>query len=239
VAPVRWQELVDAASDLVLASSCAGCHRPGRALCEGCAELLRSGAVVRWPEPSPAGLPPPYAVADYAGPVRAVLLAHKEQARYQLARPLGEALASAVAAGLLETGEPARDELVVLVPPALGRRRGAPAGARPVLRMARRAATVLRRGGLPCRVTPVLRTVRSVADQAQLGAASRSENLAGAYQVRSRRRAALLRGPVVVVDDVITTGATAAEASRAVVSAGGAVVAVAVVAATRRRQLVH
>jgi predicted amidophosphoribosyltransferase len=168
-----------------------------------------------------------------------MLLAHKEQARYALARPLGEALASAVTAGVRGMGERRPDELVLLVPPpssrAVVRRRGHD----PVLRMARSAAAVLRHDGHGCYVASVLRTTRSVVDQAQLSSASPAQNLAGAYRVPPRRRAALLRGPVVVVDDVITTGATAAEATRAIESAGGAVVAVAVVAATRRRQPVH
>jgi predicted amidophosphoribosyltransferase len=106
--------------------------------------------------------------------------------------------------------------------------------------MARCAAAVLRRCGQPCAVLPALRAVRVLSDQAELGAAQRGANLAGAYRVSSGCAAQVRRAAgVVIVDDVITTGATAAEAARAIAAVGGEVVGVAVVAATRRRRGRH
>jgi predicted amidophosphoribosyltransferase len=167
-----------------------------------------------------------------------VLLAHKEHARYGLARPLGTALAAAVTAAALPAGAPAPAPgggPLLLVPPpcdgAVARQRGHDA----VLRMAGHAAVRLRRFGQPALVWPALRTVRAVADQAELGASGRARNLAGAYGLRRRLAPRLTGQRVVVVDDVLTTGATAAEAARAITAAGGEVVGVAVVAATRRR----
>jgi predicted amidophosphoribosyltransferase len=224
--------LGDAFSDLLLGGSCAGCARPGRSVCDGCARLLVAPPRVCWPAPVPAGLPTPTAVAPYAGPVRELLLAHKERARYGLARPLGGALANAVAAAV---GELADEAAILLVPPpstaAVVRARGHD----PVLRMARRAASVLRRNGVACAAAPVLRVGRPVADQAGLSARQRADNLRDAFEVRPGAAAALAGSATVIVDDVLTTGATAAEAARAVRATGAVVVAVAAVAATRRR----
>ncbi|MEU3844980.1 ComF family protein [Streptomyces sp. NPDC028635] len=98
-----WQDL----TDLVLPVECAGCGRPRAVLCPECRTAL-SGAVpcrVR-PEPQPPGLPAVHAAAPYADEVRALLLAHKERGVLALARPLGEALAAAVRAGLGQGGTP-------------------------------------------------------------------------------------------------------------------------------------
>ncbi|MFE1937552.1 ComF family protein [Streptomyces sp. NPDC059474] len=90
-----WQEI----ADLALPADCAGCGRPGGALCERCRGALRgSGARRVEPSPVPPGLPVVHAAVDYVDEARAVLLAHKERGALRLARPLGEALAGAVRA---------------------------------------------------------------------------------------------------------------------------------------------
>ncbi|WP_432715884.1 ComF family protein, partial [Streptomyces hygroscopicus] len=92
---VWWQEI----AELVLPADCAGCGRPGGALCDRCrAALDGSGARRVEPSPAPPGLPVVHAAVDYADEARAVLLAHKERGALRLARPLGEALAGAVRA---------------------------------------------------------------------------------------------------------------------------------------------
>ncbi|MQL67299.1 ComF family protein, partial [Streptomyces vinaceus] len=92
-----WRDL----TDLVLPAECGGCARPRAVLCDRCRAALsgRTPRRVR-PAPEPRGLPPVHAAAPYADEVRAVLLAHKERGALALARPLGEALAGAVRAGL-------------------------------------------------------------------------------------------------------------------------------------------
>lgn len=225
----------DALLDLLLGSRCAVCERPGRVLCSVCESGLPRRAVRSWPTPRPAGLVTPYAVGDYAGPLKALVNAHKEQHRFALARPLGELLAVSVL-GHVPDGRAA----VVLVPvPSRGsvvRRRGHD----PLLRMALRAAAHVRSQGVQASVARLLRSVRIAEDQAGLGAEARARNLAGSMACLPAR--ARPPGLVVVVDDVITTGATLREAQRALEAAGVPVSGVAVVAATRRthgRPVVH
>ena len=226
--------------DLVLAGGCAGCAGesvagdPPMLLCPGCRAGLAGPARRAWPSPAPAGLPPPWAVADYDGGVRTAILAHKEDGRLALARPLGDALARAAAAAM-EVGTQLSHPLVDLVPvpsrPSAVRARGHDS----TLRLARRAAATMRRAGGDVEVLPVLRVIRRLADQAGLEAAERAANLDGGLAVPAHL-ARLVRGrQVLVVDDVITTGASIAEAARALRVAGGEVVGAAVVAATRRR----
>jgi predicted amidophosphoribosyltransferase len=227
--PMHQPRMADALADLALGGSCAGCGRRGRLLCDRCSALLGSPALTRWPVPVPVGLPPPFAVGAYDGALRNLVLAHKEQARYALAGPLGGAIAEAVrAAG---TGA----EPVWLVPVPSRRSAVRQRGHDPILRMSRAAAVRLRRRGIAARVVPALRLGRDVADQAALDAGRRAANLAGAYDLHARLGPWLRGRACIVVDDVITTGATAAEATRALRTAGARVICVAVVAATARR----
>ena len=203
--------------DLVLPRSCAGCGAPGRHLCAGCEALLRAPHP-HAPSPAPPGLPRLAVAAAYGGPVRAALLAHKEDGRLPLAAPLGAALARAV---LLLAPPPG----VLLVPvpssAAAVRERGHDHAGRLAAAAARR---------LPgARAARLLQQARTVADQSGLDTQQRAANLAGALAARRTAR------PVVLVDDVVTTGATLAEAARALRSAGVRVVGAAAVAGTVRR----
>jgi len=207
--------------DLVLPRLCAGCLAPGRTLCDRCCALL-SGPRPHRPDPCPPGLPPLVAAASYAGPVRAALLAHKEDGRLGLARPLGRALAGAVVAlGVLD--DVSAEAVLVPVPsaPEAVRHRGQD-------HARRLAAAAAREAGLRSR--SLLVQARRTADQSGLDAGQRADNLRGALRARHR-----LDGlPVVLVDDVVTTGATLAEAARALRTAGADVRGAAVVAATLR-----
>lgn len=170
------------------------------------------------------------AAGSYDGPLRGLVIAHKERSRFALARPLGRVLAGAVVATACEGTRP-----VVLVPvpsvAAVVRGRGHD----PVLRMTRQAAGALRREGRQVAVRRLLVPARVVADQAGLGAEERGRNLQGAYRARPGAAASALGRPVIVVDDVVTTGATAREAQRALEQAGLPVLAIVVVAATQRK----
>ncbi|OEJ32223.1 ComF family protein [Streptomyces subrutilus] len=232
-----WQEL----AGLVLPVDCAGCGAARALLCAGCREALGgAGAVRARPFPSPEGLPAVFAAAPYEGPVRAVLLAHKERGALPLAGALGAALAVSVRAALAGTGAGGaggEGREVALVPVPSARRQVRARGHDPVRRMALAAAGRLRRAGVPARVAPVLRLRRAVADQAGLGARQRRENLAGALEACPGGARLTAGARLVLVDDVVTTGATLAEAARALRAGGlgaGAAPRAAVVAATRQ-----
>lgn len=216
-------------ADLLLDRGCAGCGAAEQLLCPACAGSLAGRPYAAPPEPSPPGLPAPWAVGPYTGVLREVLLAHKEHGRLALAGPLGAALARVVAAAA-----PGRPELVLVPVPS---RRGAVRhrGHDAIARTARTAARVLRREGCAVQVLPVVRPARQLADQAQLSTERRRANLAGALEVPLALRPLVVGRHVVVVDDVVTTGATLAEAVRALRLAGVGAVAAAVVAATVRR----
>lgn len=229
--------ILDGSVDLLIGGRCVGCGRPGRLLCPGCAAHLPSTGLPAWPTPSPAGLAPPWAAAEYDGLPRAMVLGHKEHRLLALGPPLGLMLASALSAAL----EDVPPGPVVLVPvpsrPASLRSRGHD----PTAVITRRAARRMRAAGYDVLVTPMLRTRPGVVDQAGLGAVERGLNLAGSMHCpgSALRRLAARRSHarVVVCDDVITSGATAREAQRALEAVGLHVAAIAVVAATRRRNV--
>jgi len=158
-----------------------------------------------------------------------MVLAHKEQGRLALARPLGRLLAVAVSDVVVA---PAAGIDLVPVPshPAVVRERGQD----PLLRIARAASAELRRTGADARVQRLLRVPgRRPGDQAGLDAAARAANLAGRFSSRGTADGGRC---VVLVDDVITTGATLREAQRALEEVEISPVGAATVAATHRRR---
>ncbi|MFF8773500.1 ComF family protein [Kitasatospora sp. NPDC015120] len=215
--------------DVLLPAPCAGCGATGGQLCPDCRDALAADL----PAPS-AALPWAHAAAPYDGPVRRLLLAHKERGALRLAGPLGEALARAVRSAVGPQGGRAP---LLLVPVPSARAAVRARGHDPTLRLATAATRALRREGLDVRVAALLRHTRPVADQAGLPAAERRRNLHGALTVRplAHRRPAGLR--TVLVDDLVTTGASLAEAARALSAAGlppGAAATVAAAGAERR-----
>ncbi|WP_435833095.1 ComF family protein [Kitasatospora purpeofusca] len=202
----------------MLPAPCAGCGADLGHLCPACRDLLATTP----PEPA-AALPRAHAAAPYDGPVRELLLAHKERGALGLAGPLGGALARAVRSALGR--HPGRVPLL-LVPVPSARAAVRARGHDPTLRLARAAAGALRREGLDARALPLLRHARPVADQAGLSAAERHHNLRGALTVRApgRLRRSDRPGPAgyrpVLVDDLVTTGASLVEAARALAAAG-------------------
>lgn len=217
-------------ADLVLGSDCAACGAPGRALCPGCRSGLPRGGVEVRPQPCPDGLVPVRAAGEYADALRALVLAHKEHRRFALAAPLGDLVAEAVLA-LLRDLDCDPGQQVLLVPVPSRRAVVAARGHDPLLRIGRRAASVLRGRGRPARLLPLLRQVSRPLDQAGLTADQRRLNVAGRFGPRSRR---VPPGDLVLIDDVMTTGATLREAQRALEVGGHALVGAATVTATRR-----
>ncbi len=215
-------------ADLVLGLECAGCGRPGSGWCGACDRALQGPLV---PGPSRSVGVPVVACAPYDGAVRAALIAHKEQGRLALVRPLGDALARAVR-GLDLPGP------VLLVPvpssPAVVRRRGHDHA----LRLARRAGRVLGEGGVRVPVAAWLRSQGSVRDQVGLDVAQRRVNKESTTLVRG-----VVGGggrlPVVVVDDIVTTGASLAASVGRLRAFGVVVVGAATVAAVERRRTAH
>ena len=204
-----------AAADLALGSACAGCAGSAGLLCSSCRSELESPA--RLLPRRPAGLQV-VGTNTYGGPVRAIVLAHKEGGRLALCRPLAYALASAVDE-LLELRERGHQP-VALVPAPSARAATRQRGHDPLLRIARRSGVVQRRAGRNCRVVAAVRHSRRVADQAGLGQRARLVNLDQSMTLR-RQAVRLLHGRcVVIVDDVVTTGATIAEVARALRTGG-------------------
>ncbi|MGO1975310.1 MAG: ComF family protein [Propionibacteriaceae bacterium] len=225
-----WQ----ATLDLCLGGTCAGCGRPGAALCPDCRLRLdgRSPAPTS-PDPAPAAYPYTVTAGDYDTFTRRVITAHKERQAWALTGPLGRSLAPVVGTVLLQPAARGRTILLVPMPsdPAAVRRRGLDS----VRTLTRRAARDLAgRTGLRLAVAPLLDQRRRPADQAGLDRSERQANLRGALVCRTPRGLTAAHR-VVLVDDVTTTGATLAEGSRAVRAAGMVVVGAAVLAATRRR----
>jgi predicted amidophosphoribosyltransferase len=228
--PSLAQYLV-ASIDLFLGGACVGCLRPGPSLCGWCRKELQAPPRLTPPAAALPGLPPVFSVTGYDGVAKAALLAHKEEGRLPLARPLGQALALSCCA-VLTSSRWARAS-VELVPTPSPRSRVRERGHDPLMRITRACATALRQAGVPTCVRPVLRVTSDVADQAGLSAGQRRTNLHHAFTATTRGRR--LTGTVIVVDDIVTTGATALEATRALGAVGYDVAGVAVIAATVRR----
>ena len=221
-----------ALADLVLPRTCAGCGVPGAVLCRPCAVRLTRPRLAT-PRRVPWDFPPTVAAGAYHGPVRPAVVAFKDRGRAELARPLGTALALAVAVLLRAVPEHAGPVLLVPVPSS-----GAALQARGrdhVRELTVRAVTELRAAGVPAVRAGLLVRRGRVRDSAGLGAGLRRANLAGSFAVPPT---VPVRGLLVLVDDVVTTGATLTEAATALryrLAPGAPPVLAAVVAATPRR----
>jgi predicted amidophosphoribosyltransferase len=217
-----------ALADLLLPVACAGCGAQDERLafdvCGDCVrelDALRAGPTR--PDPAPPGLPPCFALGDYGGPLRELIIGFKDRGRYRLAHPLGALLAEAVASAV-PPGEPV---VMAYVPDSAGAARDRHGDHMRAL--ARRAAARLRREGRPAVAVNLLK-VRSLADSARLDARQRAEAAAAKFTVRRA-----FTGEVILVDDVITTGSTLAAASTTLAETGVGVRGCVALAATQRR----
>jgi predicted amidophosphoribosyltransferase len=223
-------------AELVLPRSCAGCGIPGSMLCPRCAAQLADPRTAS-PRRFPWGFPPTVAAGAYAGPVRPAVIAFKERGRAELARPLGAALALAVAVVVSAVPGPPRP--VALVPVPSSREALRSRGRDHVRELTARALAELAAAGVPASEARLLVRRGRAQDSAGLSAAQRRANLAGTFQ----RSGGVPSGALLVlVDDVVTTGATLTEAAAALgadASRTGRPVLAAVVAATPRADPEH
>lgn len=212
--------------DLALPPVCAGCGTEGHAICPAC--LPSVGTRIALPPGTPLGLaegpPDPLLQLEwcspFAGTTRRALHALKYAGERRLAAPLG----AAVAERWRRAG--AGGELLVPVPVHDGRRRER--GYDQAALIADAAAVRL---GMPWRAA-VIRT-RATTAQYRLDRRHRATNVADAFAVDPRARAAVAGRWVVLVDDVVTTGATLCAAARALLAAGALAVSAVTVARER------
>ncbi|MCH1883843.1 phosphoribosyltransferase family protein [Agrococcus sp. ARC_14] len=193
--------------------ACAGCDALDVAVCAACRALLLAGPVREVLD----GLPL-VAAAEYAGPVRSLVVACKEHGARAEARALAAGL-QLVLAVLPEA------ELVRVPSSRAGMRRRGFDPVALVVRAAGLRSIALRRGG----------AARRSGAQKERTVAERALAAQGSLVLPPRAVRALGGRPVVVVDDVVTSGATVREAVRALRAAGCEPVGIAAVARTQRR----
>ncbi|GAA4235909.1 hypothetical protein GCM10022254_44280 [Actinomadura meridiana] len=212
--------------DLLLPERCVACGDEPVVLCDGCATPLRGPA--RPASTAPDGLPPPWTVAAYEGPLRKILPAYKDHGRTALAVPLGEALATSLHKAVADVDPP---HTIVWVPSARAatKRRGHD----PLRALVAIALQRLREDGVSATALNALKHRKRVMDQAGLTATQRTTNLHNALQTT---RPDLADRPLILVDDIITTGASLSEAARALHTAGAKVTATATIATTPRHR---
>lgn len=170
--------------------------------------------------------------AGYDGPLRRLIVAHKDQDRADLAAVLAVMLGEVVDQVTVGLARP----LLVPAPssPASRRLRGR----EPLSEIARRMQL-----SAPLPLAPVLRLRRRVRDQAGLAHEERQVNLLGSMVVADGCAELLDGADVVLLDDVVTTGATLSEATRALLERQGgsapvSTVSAAVICATERTHTV-
>lgn len=227
-----WQAL----ADLVLPTACAACGQTGERLtydvCASCitaVEALRPRSVR--PTPVPLGLPPCYALGEYDGELRELILGYKERGRHRLANPLGALLAEVIAAA-----SPPGPLLLLHVPDtgkAARSRHGDHMRA-----LAIKAAARLREAGREAGIAPAL-YARPRPDSVELTAAERAHAARDAFGPHWRGLATARRAAghcsVVLLDYILTTGNTLAAAADFLADQGVEVDVCAVLAATKKR----
>jgi ComF family protein len=176
--------------------------------------------------------PPPQATTvaafDYVYPWAELLVRLKFQDAVELAPPLAQALAQAVALHRTLGPQLPAVDLVLPVPLALGRMRER--GYNQAWELARRVA---RLHHLPAHAG-LLERLRETPHQLDLPRSARSANVRAAFVLAPTAAGRLGGRHVALVDDVMTTGATLAEATRTLLRGGAVSVQCWVVARTPR-----
>jgi predicted amidophosphoribosyltransferase len=181
--------------DTLLPSTCVGCRKVGRTICDACLAQI---------EPHPRQVNrgiTGWSAIDYGKVATSAINAFKEHGRTAL---IGEFCR------LLDGIELPQNAVLVGLPSTASatRKRGFVPAELLADRLARRRSL---------RSAHALVFSRKIADQARLSREQRASNLAGSMLSKP------LSGPVVLVDDVVTTGASLREAARAMLAAGNQV----------------
>jgi len=213
-----WREL----EMLVIPLACPGCGLPDVKLCADCGNWL-NGPLVRVERQIPrlddlSGTPPMpvWALGEYSGPARGMVVAWKDRGREDLTRIYRAATLSALRK---YPQFPAVDVVVPMPSSSASIRHRGRDHLEPVCQG---VANELRASSARAL------TKRSNRDQVGLSARAR-----GQADIRYRKRTKLLpRTRVLLFDDVVTTGATLAAASSALTAQGCVIVGAIVLAAT-------
>jgi predicted amidophosphoribosyltransferase len=169
---------------MIFQTSCAGCDRPGAALCTTC----RFALVGRCSPRAPNGV---VAAVPFAGRARSIVLSLKYRNRRAVARHLAGLLVNRI----VEHGLHTEVDVVTWAPTSRSRRANRGYDQGELI-----ARTVARQLGLPC---------RRLLERQGSGAAQTGSSRAVRLQGPSFRARPGLRGRrVLVVDDVVTTGGT-------------------------------
>jgi ComF family protein len=169
----------------------------------------------------PSDVPLPLVQLEWCAPFGAVVRTALHRLKYAGERRLAMPLGAAAAARWREAA--IGGDVLVHVP--VHARRRAARGYDQAELIARAAAAELR---LPA--VPALRRERATVPQFELGRERRAENVAAAFVLDDRQRAAVAGRWVVLVDDVVTTGATLVACAEALLEGGAAAVSALAVA---------